>query len=535
MHNLIKSRALFEILKKPLPPNYFNDDGDKENSEDDTSNLSASAKEFVPRSKKEESSDDDESAVDLTEIKKRFEILDAQKTNAAGADKVDMDEIKKMFEDLDKEKSSAMVLPWKGFPRRYERPALSAQVVLIDDSDYVLVPRNKGKKMSLQEKLFMKNSADYMENEDHENIDPYSSEALPQYPNYHEKSLLARERRREQDRKVALEALKLVEQRRMRGPLVPSSDPGKENVGGAQPVVHLSRSPIRFSLEDRIKVDRLRAAKKERIEYALLEIANEKKLAKSMHLLQEQRKRAVNRCISTLKEPENTEAGASVATVATVATKRFIPTAKEWDEQRRIKFVKPEKNDVIPVAPKNPVATMTANRYIPTCKEWDEQRRAKHKAKMDTVKENIPAITKLPLRESNGVYGTTGMSSVFVKKVDPGTTAKPPCPLPTKELAAEKRKGNITHFQTIINWANRKTFKAPKMAIAITQQMESQQIADQREDRPMKKASVQRYSIEELLKLEPQPEDLEDPNIKAFSSLGIVCNRVNRWNRVQLI
>ncbi|XP_039500575.1 uncharacterized protein LOC120457249 [Drosophila santomea] len=524
MHNLIKSRALFEILKKPLPPNYFNDDddGDKENSEDDTMNpaghLSVNAKEFVPRSKKEESSDDDdESAVDLTEIKKRFEILDAQKTNAAAANKVDMDKIKKMFEALDKDKSSAMVLPWKGFPKRYERPSLSAQVVLIDDSDYVLVPRSKGKKNSLQEKLFLKNAANYMKDEDQKNMDPHSSEAPPQCPYTHEKSLLARERRCEQNRKVALEALKLVEQRRMRAPLVPSSDPGKENVGEAQPVVHLSRSPIRFSLEDRIRVDRLRAAKKERIECALLKIYNEKKVAQSVHLLQEQRKCAV----STLKETENIQTGASVATVT---TKRFIPTAKEWDEQRRLKLVKPEKNDVIPVAPEKPVATMTANRYIPTTKEWDEKLRAKLKAKTETVKKNIPAITKLPLKESNGAYDTTSVSLVFVKKVYPGITAKPPCSQPTKQLEAEKRKGNISYFQTIINWTNRKTFKAPKMAIVINQQMESQQKAAQQEVCQLKKANVQRYSIEELLKLEPQPEDLEDPNIKALCSLKIVRN-----------
>ncbi|KQS29961.1 uncharacterized protein Dere_GG26210 [Drosophila erecta] len=463
MHNLIKSRALFEILKKPLPPNYFNDDDDEENSEGNTSNP---AGHLSPRLKKEESSDD-ESALDLTKIKKQLEILDAQKTNAARTDAIYTDQIKKIFDDQDKDESSTMALPLNTIPKRNQKPPPSAQADVFDDSDYVIVCRNKGKK-----------------------------------------TLLAKERRLEQDRKVALEALKLAEQRRMRDPLVLSSDPDKENAGKVQPVVHLSRSPIRFSLEDRIKVNRLRTAKKERIEHALLEIAKEKEV----QLLQEQRKRAVNRYISTQNESEEMGAGDPVDTVDTVTTKkRFIPTAKEWDEQCRLKLLTLEKKTV------TPVTTMTANRYIPTTKEWDEQRRAKHKGKMEAEKENIPAKTELPLKESNGIYNTTDVSSVFVNKVVTGTTAKPSCSLPT-ELETEKRKGNITHYKTTINWTTR---KPPKMAIDINQQMESQQKDDQQEDRQIKKGSVQRYSIEELLKLEPQPEDLEDLNIKILSRLGI--------------
>ncbi|XP_032580353.1 uncharacterized protein LOC116801971 [Drosophila sechellia] len=150
-----------------------------------------------------------------------------------------------------------------------------------------------------------------------------------------------------------------------------------------------------------------------------------------------------------VEEGENQEAGGPVATLT---PKRYIPTDKEWDEQCRLKAQKsPTTVDQMP-----PATTMTAKRYIPTTKEWDEQCRFKIMAKMET--------------EMNAT-------------------------LPTKKLGAESRNGNITHYGANV---------APTP-------MESQPIEGEQNDRQVKKGNVIRYTIEELLKLEPQPEDLEVP------------------------
>ncbi|KMZ10189.1 uncharacterized protein LOC27208711 [Drosophila simulans] len=134
--------------------------------------------------------------------------------------------------------------------------------------------------------------------------------------------------------------------------------------------------------------------------------------------------------------------------VVALTPKRYIPTDKEWDEQCRFKAQKsPTTVDQMP-----PATTMTAKRYIPTTKEWDEQCRFKMETEMNAT-------------------------------------------LPTKKLEAESRNGNITHYGANV---------APTP-------MESQPIEGEQKDRQVKKGNVIRYTIEELLKLEPQPEDLEVP------------------------
>ncbi|XP_016999693.2 uncharacterized protein [Drosophila takahashii] len=460
MQNLIKSRALFEILKHPLPDNYFDSDSGEEEiveyhvvlpsdwdlhlaGQPSTVKLCADAPEFVPRSMKipkEFTQDEDEDKVDLTEIKRMFESLDELKMMEAKAqdedkdEKVDLTEIKRKFEALDEQKVAKMTtMPWKGFPKRQaERTARSAQVILLNDSDYMIVPRNKGKKKSSNMENFPgENTAEY-----EENVVPFPSHILADLPPADERLTKAQEKRREQERKVALEALKLVEQRRMRGPLVSNPDEGKsDNPEKPQPVVHLSRSPIRFSPEERIQVDRLRVAKRERIEKALLEMANEKK-----------------------KEQ------------AVLSTKRYIPTAKEWDEQRR----------------------------------------AKHLAQMEADKENVNcnrlanARAKQPVMKPNG---QPSMPSKSIKKGDPGAPAKQLyCPPGGKLLKDEKRKGNLTHYQTTRKWSSRKCSKAPMKLV-------------QNPDGTV----VKRYSIEELLQFEPQPEDLEKPHVdEALKRFGFL-------------
>lgn len=117
--------------------------------------------------------------------------------------------------------------------------------------------------------------------------------------------------RLEQERKVALEATKLTEQKGMGDP---SSVPGNDsNDNEAQPVVHLSRSPIKYSMDERTGVNRMRATKKKQIERALFS-------ENSMQLDQEQMQLAV-------EEDENQKADGPVAALT---HKRYIPTHKEW-------------------------------------------------------------------------------------------------------------------------------------------------------------------------------------------------------------
>ncbi|XP_037723580.1 uncharacterized protein LOC119555946 [Drosophila subpulchrella] len=463
MHNLIKSRALFEILKRPLPDNYFEDS--EEDCEDTTIDLAgpkavklcANAPEFVPRFMKAESTQD-EDKVDLTELKKMFEALDEQKMSFEEKDdfKVDLTELKKMFEALDEPKPSRSIktLPWRGFPKRNDGNTRSTQVILLNDLDYMIVPRHKINKNSHEEHLVNPSECK-------ENIEPDIAFPTTSYlPAPDDRPAKAYQRRVEQERKVALEALKLVEQRRMRDPLVPSSNQANDNSEKTQPVVHISRSPIRFSPEEKLKVDRLRIAKRERIEKALLEMESEKKEQQLLELDQEKRVLAPNRQSSVQNNPEKEKE-------VEVATKRYIPTVKEWSELRR----------------------------------------ARHLAKVEGDKENVkPAKTKPPVTNANENNSIPSKSS---KKGDPGQfAAKPLYSPPVKLLEVEKRRGNLTHFQSFRKFSNRRGSKAP-ITIVLDQNGKV----------------VQRYSIEELLQFEPQPEDLEKPNIDGhFERFGFLCN-----------
>lgn len=283
---------------------------------------------------------------------------------------------------------------------------IGEQVPVMDTSDFMLISRNKAKK-----------------------------------------TLRARQMRLEQERKVALEAAKLTEQKGMGDP---SSVPGNDsNDNEAQPVVHLSRSPIKYSMDERTGVNRMRATKKKQIERALFS-------ENSMQLDQEQMQLAV-------EEDENQKADGPVAALT---HKRYIPTHKEWEEQRRLKA----ENSQTTVDQMTPATTMTAKRYIPTTKEWDEQRRFKLKAKMETKKNATSANS-------------------------------------TNELGAEKRKGNVTHYGANIDWTNltRTNNNFQKMA------SQPMPIEGEQKDRQVKKGNVIRYTIDELLKLEPQPDDLDVP------------------------
>ncbi|XP_037710163.1 uncharacterized protein LOC119547387 [Drosophila subpulchrella] len=386
-----------------------------------TVKLNANAQEFVPRFKREESTKD-EDVVDSNENEQRI------KTNLS--------------------------LPWKGFPKKSERSTRSAQVVLLNDVDYMILPCVKRTKMPREQKLI----GDVAKNSGPKGNVPTTSSNVISNTDVEEK-------RREQERKVALEALKLSEQRRLRGSLIAPMEEN-ENSHKAQPVIHLSRSPIRFTPEERIKVDRLRVAKRERIERILREMTNEK---------QEQLKKQQTQQQKKIRYDDNVQKTAST---------------KDQDPEKKVE-----------------VATVTKKRYIPTTKEWDEQCRAKYMAKKDAEKQDGSSKegpAKPPLVNPNLVNITP---SGVIRLGDLRATSTPRyCP-PSELLNAEKRRGNLTHFRPLANWTTRRSPLTP-MKNLINQ----------------KGKVVERYSIEQLLDLEPQPGDLEKPSLDDnVYNLGLLC------------
>ncbi|XP_017065128.1 uncharacterized protein LOC108103894 [Drosophila eugracilis] len=446
MHNLIKSRALFAILKNPLPDNYFDDSGEESDTKDVVAGglvkLSASAPEFVPSLMSEELAKD-EDYVGLADIRNIFMVENEQK-NA---------------------KPTLALLPWKGFPKIFERNSRNSEVLLVDDSDYVIVPRSKGRKISYEELKQIdtpKTPLDGMENATQDKLATNASNVLPDFPPLNDRLVAARERRREQERKVAVEALKLAEQRRLRGPFVSIPNPNNGKPEKVQPVVHLSRLPISFSKEERVVVNRMRVAKKERIEKALVEMAKEEEDQENLRLGIQERNLARGR----YQRNSTNEEEVAMATTSDTVPKRYIPTAKQWNEIRR----------------------------------------ARHLAKIEAEKENKkPAKNKGILTNFNE---NNNAPSQIIRNANPDVPTNRNWRPPTHPLVGERRNGNITHYREIPKWSFGKTFRTPM-------NMSNLKIPK----------VVQRYTIEELLHFEPQPEDLEDPKIdvslKKFGFLRI--------------
>ncbi|XP_052857869.1 uncharacterized protein LOC128265711 [Drosophila gunungcola] len=224
-------------IKSPLPEMLsFENNTEMENSDGadnlathSTVELRADAPEFVPISK--------------------------MKPSTNNEDDVDFNELKKMFEALDEEKAQG--IPWEGFPQSTEIPSSGAEVVLSNDVDNISVS------LSINEDRSMENPTQISV------FTTPSSVSLDSPPPV-ARRLVSKEMRREQKRIRAVDALNLAEQRRMWGHLVTCPEQGDENSEPAP-----SRSPIRFKPEKIVQVDRFRAAKREQIEKALLEIANE--------------------------------------------------------------------------------------------------------------------------------------------------------------------------------------------------------------------------------------------------------------------
>ncbi|XP_043644329.1 uncharacterized protein LOC122613955 [Drosophila teissieri] len=415
-----------------------------------TVKLNANAQEFVPRFKREDSPKHD-AIVGNRNINNAFNEGQKIRTN--------------------------LMLPWKGFPNKSEKPSRGPQVALLNDADYIGLPCTKRLKKPTEDKLHV------------ENVPTTSTKVYLNTPAPAGNRFDNEEKRREHERKVALEALKLTEQRRMRDPLVTPME-GNENSKDVRPIINLSRSPIRFTPEERIRVTRLKAAKRERIERILREMTNGKQ---TLDKLDEQELQQDK--ISFDNESEEP-----------------IKPKEPYEPHKHS-----EKKDEVPV--------VTKKRYIPTTKEWDEQCRAKQLAKMEAqkqsprgVQEDSPApSSEYPVGDSSkqpsikaNVVNITPWGVIRLGDLR-ATTQPRYCP-PAELLDAEKRRGNLTHFRPLPNWTIRRSPQVP-LKILLNQRGKI----------------VQRYSIDQLLVLEPQPEELEEPRVdEALLGLGFLCDSFRR-------
>nr|XP_017107020.2 serine/threonine-protein phosphatase 4 regulatory subunit 2 [Drosophila bipectinata] len=438
MNNLIESHALFEILKSPIPSphivkgNSVGDEPESGVSGGAAVQLNVNAQEFIPRCKVEHSQTVTDEGIDAD--------LVSSKCN-------------------EPKLKTKLTLPWKGFPKKSEKASRTAQVVLLNDVDYMIVPRIKRVKKTKDETKVVSAEAKPTEGKAKlaKNDETTPSEADLQNALVAEKRVEADEKRRQQERKVALEALKLVEQRRLRGPLVGSGENTEESEK-ANLIIHLSRSPVQFSPEERIRVDRLRIAKKERIERVLREMKTELEAPQVAQVPKQK------------KSPSPPKTSSRVR-------KRYIPTTKEWDEKCREKLL----------------ATIDAADHCtdPEDKNW---------------KPNLAHARMVEPLVSSTSYNI--MPTQVIKLEDAKAAASPRfCP-PARVLQGEQRKGNLTYSRHTPPRSPRSAPQGPMKTIF----NKSGKI-------------IQRYTIDQLLKFEPQPGQLEKPNfLESATRLGFLCD-----------
>ncbi|KAH8323517.1 hypothetical protein KR067_012543, partial [Drosophila pandora] len=424
-------------LKSPIPSLHFvkGDEPESEVSGGAAKQLNVNAQEFVPRGKREQSP-----KVEGTDV---TADLNSKKCN-------------------EPKLKTKLTLPWKGFPKKCEKASRSAQVVLLNDVDYMIVPRIKRVKKTKEDGKVPPADAKPAEAKakSAKNEEPAPTAAALLSVLTAEKRIDAEEKRREQERKVALEALKLVEQRRLRGPLI-SPKEASEAPEKAKLIIHLSRSPVRFSPEERLRVDRLRIAKKERIERVLREMKSDLE-AQQVAQVQKQKK--------SLTPPKTTSRH-------TASTKRYIPTTKEWDEQCRVKLL---------------ADIEAADNYNDS---EDENR--------------MPNLAHARLVQPLVSSSSYNILPTQVIKLEDAKAAGTPryCP-PAKILQGERRKGNLTHLRPIPHWSPRPTPQGPMETL-------------------INKFGriVKRYTIDQLLKFEPQPGQLERPDFQESATrLGFLCD-----------
>ncbi|XP_064537297.1 titin [Drosophila montana] len=490
MHNLIKSRAVFEILKKPLPELLrFYRENESESECEETAGDTADAATPTPIPTAAAAA---EAAAEAAKLNVNASVFVPRSKDASvEAEDVRLGELKRHFEALDVRKPAQpkLMLPWKGFPKPIpaDRPSKAPSAQSKDLRVAVIGDETKSESRLKRAQP------------DKESSSPPASRKKPVKERSVIKSAVPDEKRREQERKVALEALKLVEQRRMR-----------ETLDQPQIIVHLTRSPVDFTPEERVRVNRLRIIKREHIESVLREMRDELELKQQKADGVQPSSRYI--CLQRAAKPDT--------------------QATPQPEQQQQQLQQP---------PPPPPASSTPKRYIPTVKQWDERCKAKaNEAAAGANKENNNmaggrTLIKLeenapsqrgamgPFSQGNIMHTATAVGQSKPQQQQGGAKDRelfvprywPPAPLVAR---GERRRGNLTHARNITRaFANCGLLPTPSPAWEATA----------KEDYEMPegaKKSVKRYGMEELLQLEPQPHELEKPHIaEALQKLGFIC------------
>ncbi|XP_017845204.2 uncharacterized protein LOC108601784 isoform X1 [Drosophila busckii] len=447
MHNLIKSPALYEILKSPMPEQL--ESNDKRATTETTTELNANAFEFVPRATLSESESEPkttEQRLNLNELQRQFEALDQCKAT-----------------------QPKLLLPWKGFPKPLRPERLNKAPAGATAKQQQ--PKAKAAHVACKQK---KPPA-------HTNKEP-DCKATDKLKTTAEKKL-AEEKRREHERKIALEALKLVEQRRSRETEEPKP----------KPLVHLSRSPVRFTPEERVRVDRLRLIKREHIERVLREMRDELEAKQQ----QQQQQPISNRYVALQRalkqqpaseteaatEPVLKPAAAAAAEAAAAPPKRYIPTVKQWDERCKAKASKAAANK----------ENEKQQQHQPRAAAEESSEQPARAMLASSLRQNLPPQ---PAQQLNAKS-----RELFVPRFWPRAPSL---------ASSERRRGNLTHARNISR-------AFPMCGLLPTPSPHGQPDDDDDEDDDVAyecSKSIKRYSIEQLLKLEPQPQQLQKPQIE---------------------
>ncbi|SPP81417.1 uncharacterized protein LOC117584097 [Drosophila guanche] len=557
MQNLIKSPALLSILKYPPANFHIPTEGVEERDNAVKSDgsgvipLNANACVFVPRS----AADKADSDVDHEQLKLHFESKDPKK------------------------QKTQLAFPWNGFPKRLDKAGNPTHVTWKIDEDYAFEVKSVGKRVKrenscAEEKPLRAEKA-------------ATTEAVTSASEEH----VLEAKRLEHGRKVALEALKLVEQRRARGSFVDTSI----EVAAGEVIRHISRSPVRFSPEERVRVDKLRASKKERIERVLKEMAQKKKPMQLKTIQQKPQKEKPSQAVyqndpkfdqvtkldsnqlrkdiqPAIFKPKTLYHALQQEKVQHQVTQEklmkrdsFQPELSQQQQQEKpppqrmtqkryfglqrattinpqmepvvqkeVKTeLKPEvKNELKPEVKSEvkteAVVSAPARRYIPTTKEWDEKCRLRQLERFKTAdKENVKAKSNLntavtsnkpvlwradsnrPLTASNSAKNSTEMikfgnpqvAAVIPRYVPPIPRAEPAEMALARLLQTEKRRGNLTYAQSLLSRPPLQTEPSSKCY-------------------PV--CNIIRYTVEELLMLEPQPEQMQPPKLNGTST-GLEC------------
>ncbi|XP_030383007.1 uncharacterized protein LOC115630541 [Scaptodrosophila lebanonensis] len=565
MDNLEATRALCEILKIPLPDIPTNGQHVDAGSDCDSKSrlqqmLNADANEFVPYCKRE-SDAEDEDLLNLNALKRHFEAFDEYKEPEKSALVVS--------EVADTLKSKQLTLPWKGFPKTLRTERTNRNTVV---NGTHIAPTKKDAQSTDSTMKRARKDKTATDKDIQGNAKDNDNENAP-LPLPTKKKYEADEKKREHERKVALEALKLVEQRRMREPLVPAI---RGNILPSsklqRPVVHLTRSPVRFTPEERERVDRLRVLKRERIEFVLREMKKEREQQKSRKNPpgRDRNAKAGEKVGEPHPRSEEVEALLPIPK-RNISSKVDIP-----DEPKHESIVPPKryiclqrsKPEQVVVPAAKPL--LPARRYIPTTKEWDEQCKAKQllaeakaltKSTMVTNKENkenefvhapnqLMAHTKLkehkldqaeqPKRELLQCVSNVGRASSIQYQQDEmheelvlsgngneyilrrrrtyGTGFRAPNTSMEEyslEVApGEMRRGNLTHARNLVrafpNWVPSPvpTPVGTGVAAHSSPELTAKMLH--------KNNNVIRYNIEQLLQMEPEPADMKKPNFAEF-------------------